>query len=889
VQLDNENELNPSPRLEGIIKDKITFPEIKARDGSIERAAMSRYFVALYSRSQEALTDSKHVFRDRRSFNKNVLRSFLKNSVSRDRWEGAPWLVKENLTRIYHIDTTIPAKLQYDNVVAERRAMAALRKGRPDDHCLQYFASQGELPQLAEAAKAHHGKLPKHLVAQFEDALAGRPVTFTDNGDDDTMRIPIPPHRQKVSQPVVKYPIDDLEIRPRPNRDQRPAYKTFTTESAQFSQEHTQDIAPKTVGTLLEIWNTFNVHTNLYLIDSFTFDDFVDAMLFQSADIECELLNEIHCAAMKLLVDEAGVVDPHVPSAEESDGEDDDSTADNSAVSTPAPEEARRTSGRGRQSLLKNDITETIKAASPRRNGATQHRGEEMMGDTDWQSRLMIRDFTDGGWQVILVGILMHMSSVLTKEKEVCDKVVAHLAPMDQKATKETARRQYAQLDCNLRTAALEVLMMLTITSKPMKDSMERRQEQMTEDRKEKVQRQRDRKILYVLSLIRNLWCNTADYIRNRAEELHALDIERKRLFPEETTPPAEQSSDGVKSEDSGVKIEDMQSIDDTDQGSDVTDDDEAVASARRRISGRSNDLKRKREEDDARKEKEKQIRLEAKASQSAQKKVLRDIEAKKKAIRKCEEEVIHFEERLRINACHRTRLLGRDRFWNRYYWFERNGMPLAGQPTSSTAAYGYTNGRIWVQGPDDMERAGFIDLTEQEQNHYRMAFGVTVPQRRDLEEGETQLSTAYDWGYYADSTQFDLLIGWLDDRGHRERALKKELNAWRDRIIEQMEAMRAHLEQIEQKRNPEAEPVVGIATRKKTSADAMAVVRHPCLAWRNDTARRELGQLHCDGKIVPRREEREGKRGGRVTREKGAAKIDVDEPVTTRRGTRYR
>lgn len=365
--------------------------------------------------------------------------------------------------------------------------------------------------------------------------------------------------------------------------------------------------------------------------------------------------------------------------------------------------------------------------------------------------------------------------------------------------------------------------------------------------------------------------------------------MERKRLFPEESTPPTEQTSDGVKSEDSGVKIEDMpedrHSIDDTDEASD-DDDEEDTAAARRRISGRSNDLKRKREEDDARREKEKQVRLEAKASQSAQKKVLRDIEAKKKAVRKCEEEVLHFEEKLRLNSCHRTRILGRDRFWNRYYWFERNGMPFGGQTDSSTAAYGYTNGRIWVQGPDDMERAGFIDLTEAEQKHYQMAFGVTVPQRRDLEEGETQLRTAYNWGYYADPTDFDLFIGWLDDRGHRERALKKELNAWRDKIIEQMEAMRAHLDEVEQKRTQEAEPVIGIATRKKTSGDAMAVVRHPCLAWRNDMARRELGQLHCEGKIAPRKEE--GKRGGRGTREK-IVKVDVEEPVTTRRGTRYR
>jgi len=367
---------------------------------------------------------------------------------------------------------------------------------------------------------------------------------------------------------------------------------------------------------------------------------------------------------------------------------------------------------------------------------------------------------------------------------------------------------------------------------------------------------------------------------------LHNLDDQRKTLFPNETPPPAEETSEGVvKSEDAEMKVEVNE---DDDNDTDMGDSDDDI-SARRRISGRANDLKRKREEDDARREKDKQARLEAKASQSAQKKVLRDIELKKKSPRKCEEEIIEYEERLRVNSCHRTRVLGRDRFWNRYYWFERNGMPLAGQPTSSTAAVNYANGRIWVQGPDDLERAGFIDLADADQAQYRAAFGVTVPQRRDLEEGPSQLRTAYDWAYYDTPAALDALLSWFDDRGNRERALKKEINAWRDRIVDSMEAMHAHHENVERRRAEDPEPVVGIATRKKThggeAAREASSRMFPCLGWRNDTARRELGMLHSEGKMLV--EERKARRGARdVIKEREAVS---EEPVVTRRGTRYR
>src|SRR5271168_4431874 len=83
----------------------------------------------------------------------------------------------------------------------------------------------------------------------------------------------------------------------------------------------------------------------------------------------------------------------------------------------------------------------------------------------------------------------------------------------------------------------------------------------------------------------------------------------------------------------------------------------------------------------------------------------------KSKKIDQAEDAIADVDNDLREADCPRTRVLGKDRFWNRYYWFERNAMPYEGLGESSTADAEYANGRLWVQGPDDIEREGFIDV----------------------------------------------------------------------------------------------------------------------------------------------------------------------------------
>ncbi|KAK3057739.1 hypothetical protein LTR53_020448, partial [Teratosphaeriaceae sp. CCFEE 6253] len=72
----------------------------------------------------------------------------------------------------------------------------------------------------------------------------------------------------------------------------------------------------------------------------------------------------------------------------------------------------------------------------------------------------------------------------------------------------------------------------------------------------------------------------------------------------------------------------------------------------------------------------------------------------------------------------------------------------------------------------------------------------MTVTERRKKEEGATSLLNPEEWAYYDDPDRLDNLIGWLDDKGEREKKLRKELLEWRDTIAQYMEVHKLFAEQ---------------------------------------------------------------------------------------------
>lgn len=347
-----------------------------------------------------------------------------------------------------------------------------------------------------------------------------------------------------------------------------------------------------------------------------------------------------------------------------------------------------------------------------------------------------------------------------------------------------------------------------------------------------------------------------------RLEELRALNDQRKILLPENMppSPSPEEPEDTNKIGD--VK---MSGTDDSpEEASDAneSDEDEKARRSRRRGGDRAAERQRKREELERKKEAE----LAAKAPKQSKQflKVLKDIQKKEDFVKKCEDEIAIIDNDLREADCGRTRVLGKDRFWNRYYWFERNGMPYGGLPNSSTANAGYANGCIWVQGPDDMEREGYIDLASPYQDEYKAKFNMTVPQRKKMEEGRTSVYNAWQWGYYSQPSEVDSLLNWLDPRGFNEVKLRKEMLLYKDKIVGNMENRTQYLGSREETTTEEVdkkEDAKRMSTRTKSHHN-LEPPHFRCLEWTNTMAIDEIGHLHSEPPPLPKQ-----RKGGRRSR----------------------
>lgn len=862
--------LDEGEQLEGSIREKAKFPMIRGPDGSVQREAFSRYFVRLVNQpGDEALLDDKHIRRDRKVFTKQNLRAFLKNSLQRESWSGAPWLVKEHLAIQYRLPMEIPAHLLQDAKLLQNKvsdcALTSARIADPFTKAYWHLVmgnflenwtdTNRQQQQMLQMRPIKVARRPKNMTPQDFEAFKHQQVMqqqmqqqvipppllpFTERG----YRVLTPPQHQPMPHqmqhfngsyhqpiatrmepprpppPIIKYPIEDLELPPKHNGVMRPRMEFLTEELAEYVEggrkNSPEDIHMSSMGPLLEVWNTLNVQAEVFLLDSFTFDDFVDALKFSSKEIECELLNEVHCSVLKLLVDEKGKIQIILPEmVNEVESGSSDEAHDTSEVSTPLPD-APAHATRSRLSHVDNARSSTTPAEAHQKI----HRAQEMLAERGWIQRLEARDFENGGWVVILVGLL-HQFSLNPRQKAACDSVLAELAPMDEEPTQEMARTRYATMNINLRISALQQITMLSLSTKTIRTFLDDCSEDMTEVRKKKLERQRSRK--------------------EELEKLHSADQERKILLPNNMPEsPKEEVNDPMQTD-----------IDDTLHTNGTANSDHSDEEPTGRSLRGGADRKRKRDEEAARKAKEEVERKEAAKANSKQskefKKILSDIEGFKAQIRKLEDDIADCDRDLREANIQRTKVLGRDRFWNRYYWFERNGMPFGGLPNSSTSEYGYANGRIWVQGPSEMEREGFIDLPPAEMQRYQLVHNMTVPERRIKEEGKTILKNADEWGYYDDPQVLDNLIGWLDDRGKREKDLRKELYIWREDIVTYMKAMRDFKDKEAMKKAEEGEePATRISTRHKTYADNGAAGQR-CLKWRNDTARETLGHLHSE------------------------------------------
>lgn len=505
-------------RLAGTVREKAKFPELRQPDGTLIRPADCRYFVALNNMpGQEAIVDDAHIMRDRRSFTKLMIRSFIRNNVTREPWTGAPWIVKEHVAEQMRIDTNVPVHLRHGHKVAERKAQQQWKK--ESETLLNFVLNPPRGPELKPVAKAPKSKLQqiaRHKQQQFleyQQALAHQDGRLGGHFDSTSSGLPIlAPHPAKVPPkpappPPIKYPTEDLDIQLSRDGTHRPllTYLSRDTPVAGQASSGEDDILMESVGPLLETWNTLNVFCQVFYLDSFTFDDYLEALRLGPISLDCELFVEIHCAVLKTLVDDesnGGNVQVNLPELPKSGATEEQPSGDDvSTVITATPEPVPKPTTRvTRSSLAKSEaaaLNEALYSTREASVGVTSHRASEVLAEYGWVDRLRKRDFKDGGWEVIVLGLLNQLA-LKPQHAKSCHEILANLAPVHLAPTQETVQSQYCNLDINSRVKVLQMLCMLTLETKAIRGYIEESNEVMTEIRKERVEWQRSRKAAYV-------------------------------------------------------------------------------------------------------------------------------------------------------------------------------------------------------------------------------------------------------------------------------------------------------------------------------------------------------------------------------------------------------
>ncbi|KAH9835634.1 chromatin remodeling complex protein [Rhodofomes roseus] len=188
---------------------------------------------------------------------------------------------------------------------------------------------------------------------------------------------------------------------------------------------------------------------------------------------------------------------------------------------------------------------------------------------------------------------------------------------------------------------------------------------------------------------------------------------------------------------------------------------------------------------------------------------------------RRLDEEVNKLERRLegierefrKLLGSVRVKPLGKDRFYNRIWWFDGMG---AASLVGSGGTIQYGTGRVFVQGPSQFD----IDILQRRDGD--------ITARRKMEEGEEGMLGVGEWAVFNDLEELDEFIAWLNPKGVRELALKNAFSKWWSHLAPGMRRRSADLA---------AKVVQPEARRSMRTKHAGDISREPYMQWTNKKA----------------------------------------------------
>lgn len=998
-------------RINVTVREKAKFNAIALPSGEV-RPAYCKCRVEHNGTGEESIIDESQLTRDRKYFTKIILRTFIKYSVHRDSWAGAPWLVKDEYAQKYRIDQTIPLHLQKHKGLPspnelkqqriERREQLKQEKLRikqekarevkrikeetklvqKEQHLL--LQRQKQLIRQEQNLEAQKGKAKhqheldqivihqKHLqdhqeqLSKHNTQLQELSMSTSDDGsrlvqlqqlqqelrtqnkryDSLTSLDASTPHDQKHTALNQQELVDLLshvgtstpKKRGRIPNPQSGANSGSATpmldegspgaasetrlivqDDLLFSYDHTKASLrpqikkaaidpPHLINPLLETWLFLNIYSEPLLLDTFTFDDYIDVLQFDDTETECALLNEIHCALLSAFIgtDKADLMVQFPEPPEEPKSRDsfsDEEEGDEEDEEEDEPKTNGKTNGKDQKDESESESeSEKEPTPEPETNKSELY---AVFKNVDWKERLRRRLFKDGGWQQIIVGLL-HSLLYVPEWKESITSILDVLAPLNESVALYTTYQAYMEnLSFELRIKILQILCELLHSSQLVRGYIEKCMDESTRIRRERLENLREYKAL--LDTIKGLEEQKKPFFPNGIPKIATPE-------PDEMLPTAAGTTATIPSTPPVLVLN-------------------GAGNKRGAATSLARQQRKKRKDD-------------------AESQLAKTNTAFRKIYSACETAHAKAEDLLEMNRkgegelvkldCQRARMLGKDRYYNKYWWLEGNGLRRQsktaeaaepnGEDDDEDPDLGFLMGRLWVQGPTDDEAQVYLNIdpprqypavSKDEHGQFMIvastdasgtkvlvdSFGVSTPEmtlaeRKSLEENDMCLTSCDEWGYYDDPEDLEAFLKWLNPYGRRELRLSREIMLLKTQIIE---SMRARREDLARDANLQAEELQALrannedlaeleksdekdqALLKQLTEDREAFVsEHPSLAAIRDKAEDAvMADVSGDEKAPSTGEDEQPVRSVKRRRRSNRLSQPAPEPMATRRGRR--
>lgn len=562
--------------------------------------------------------------------------------------------------------------------------------------------------------------------------------------------------KKKQKKKPLRYPTEDLDVRI-PDKDIKAGANIQRPLAKKDTLPFGED--QKLFETFIMTWNFFMAYGHPLHLSTFTLDEYEHALRHSVEEPACGLIAEIHSTLIYNL--RTVTYNRHSALLSLSKQKDDwDMASDLSA-----------SEGGGQGTVLGVTIDGLTTAMTDVGNNWERTALRHSEGREGWQDALLgcLKDHADTDrfprLRIVLTRLLFAPDSTNASESASVASG-ATSPPPSTLSVQATPRDRYHTLPVEDKLAIIAFLCDTAITSKTMHAYLEQSEEQLTTLRKEKIELGRTKKQL--------------------TEDLNTLLGINK---------PEEKTKDETAERDSSELSE---------LASDAENDSEAPAASRPKSVRRPGASAKERQAARAKIASEKQAQAEQRRLEDELARIERRLEAIEREFRK-------------LFGVTRTRPLGKDRFHNRYWWFD--GLGSASLVGSGNVSL-YGTGRVFIQGPSEFD----VEVLEKREREER-----DVVSRRAEEEGPGQLKVG-EWAVYEDIEEVNELIAWLNPKGIREVALKNAFQKW---MLHLSGGMRRRASDLEvQAKIPDAR-----RSERMRNIPGADIARQPYMLWQNKRA----------------------------------------------------